>query len=236
MFSAGRTSLFPNLVNDFRFGFLRNYSFAATAALRAAANGGPVCSRHSPGSQIGGGVPLTTFSNFSFLGSPDFLPKKQIPQLLQYNDTVSITHGTQTFKLGVSVYGPMRNIFQDEGGTRGDLTFTGVFTAASPTLTVCSDRRRAHSSPTSYLSISGCGWLPASVEDDWKVTPKLTLNLGLRYDFATPALAGNNKMANFNPAGSGSLVFAKSGSIQDRSLVQPNTKNFGPRFGVSLLA
>jgi hypothetical protein len=59
------------------------------------------------------------------------------------------------------------------------------------------------------------------------------LNLGLRYDFAAPAVEANNRMANFNPAGAGSLVFAKSGSLGDRALVNPQTTNFGPRIGVS---
>ena len=71
----------------------------------------------------------------------------------------------------------------------------------------------------------------AFAEDDWKVTPKLTLNLGLRYDFATPALEAQNKLANFSPAGNGALVFASAGSIQQRALVQPNKKDFGPRIG-----
>ena len=232
-FVLGWTHLFsPTVVNDFRFGFLRNYSFAQQQPFALPQTANQFVPGIPPSSQIGGGVPLTTFSNFSFLGSPDFLPKKQIPQLLQYNDTISITHDTQTFKVGVSVYGPMRNIFQDEGGTRGDLTFTGIFSGfpyADGLLGYTQSTQL-----TNVLLIDQRLWMASGFfEDDWKVTPKLTLNLGLRYDFATPALAGNNKMANFNPAGSGSLVFAKSGSIQDRSLVQPNTKNFGPRFGVS---
>jgi hypothetical protein len=70
-------------------------------------------------------------------------------------------------------------------------------------------------------------------EDDWKATPRLTFNMGLRYDFATPAMEGRNRIANFNPAGSGSLEFATSGSVGDRSLMDPNLTNFGPRFGVS---
>lgn len=70
-------------------------------------------------------------------------------------------------------------------------------------------------------------------EDDWKATPRLTLNLGLRYDFATPGLEGRSRIANFDPAGSGSLEFAKSDSVGDRSLMYPNPTNFGPRFGVS---
>ena len=68
------------------------------------------------------------------------------------------------------------------------------------------------------------------MEDDWKATPRLTLNLGLRYDFATPPLEADNRMADFDP-NSGGLVFAKSGSVGDRAIVNPNTKNFGPRFG-----
>ncbi len=71
------------------------------------------------------------------------------------------------------------------------------------------------------------------VEDDWKVTPKLTLNLGLRYDFATPPYSGKNELANFNPAGAGSLSFATGGSLGDRTLVSPTTTNFGPRIGIS---
>jgi hypothetical protein len=70
------------------------------------------------------------------------------------------------------------------------------------------------------------------VQDDWKVNGQLTLNLGLRYDFITPALEANNHQTNFIPAGAGSLVFAKDGSLFDQGLVNPDRNNFGPRVGV----
>src|SRR5262249_37697825 len=69
------------------------------------------------------------------------------------------------------------------------------------------------------------------VQDDWKVNPNLTLNLGLRYDFITPALEANDHQTNFDPAGTGSLVFASSGSLEDRGLVKPDRNNLAPRVG-----
>src|SRR5713226_7796524 len=48
----------------------------------------------------------------------------------------------------------------------------------------------------------------------------------------TPALEANNNQTNFLPAGNGSLIFAKDGSVQDRALVNPDRNNFAPRVGV----
>ena len=73
----------------------------------------------------------------------------------------------------------------------------------------------------------------AYIQDDFKVSPKLTLNLGARYEFATPQYDRDNHMANFDPA-TNSLVYAKDGSIADRALVNPSYKNWAPRAGPGL--
>ena len=75
----------------------------------------------------------------------------------------------------------------------------------------------------------------AFLQDDWKVTPRLTLNLGTRYEFATPVLEKNNRFANFDPA-TGTMVFAKSGSLYERSLIHPDLNNWAPRLGFAYSA
>lgn len=241
-FVLGWTHIFsPTLVSDAHFGYIRDYSYAEQDPF-----GKNAADEFVPGipnnPAIAGGVPLTTFANFGFLGSPDFLPKRQIPQQYQWSDTISWTRGKHSLKFGGTLWAPMRNIFQDEPGTRGDLGFTGVFTTChaasgciSPSGLSYADGLLGLTQSTQLTNVFFVDqrlWMLAGfAEDDWKVTRKLTLNLGLRYDFATPALEGQNRMANFDPAGTGSLVFAKGGSIQQRALVQPNEKNFGPRIG-----
>jgi len=68
------------------------------------------------------------------------------------------------------------------------------------------------------------------VQDDWHVTSKLALNLGLRWEFATPIWDRDNYWSNFNPA-TNTLVRATNGSLYDRALVNSNYKDFGPRVG-----
>ena len=70
------------------------------------------------------------------------------------------------------------------------------------------------------------------VQDDWRLTPDLTFNLGLRYEFGTPQWENGNNLTNFDPANN-SLILARDGSLYDRTLVDPDKNNFAPRVGVA---
>ncbi|HEU0123354.1 MAG TPA: TonB-dependent receptor, partial [Bryobacteraceae bacterium] len=70
------------------------------------------------------------------------------------------------------------------------------------------------------------------LQDDFKVSSKLTLNLGVRYEFATPQFETTNAMANFDPA-TNTTVLAKDGSLFDRTLVKPDKNNWAPRIGLA---
>ena len=67
-------------------------------------------------------------------------------------------------------------------------------------------------------------------QDDWRVSSKLTLNLGLRWEFASPLVDRDNNWSDFNPA-TNTMTRATGGSWYNRALVNPDWKDFGPRLG-----
>lgn len=165
------------------------------------------------------------------MGSPNFMPKYQHTDQMQVIDTVAWLHGAHQFKFGAEVTAPMKNNYVDVPATRGDTVFrNNMFTGSAladfllgyATSVQLSNFHEVHQRQHAYSFF---------VQDDYRASDRLTLNLGLRYDFATPQMDAENRLANFDPA-TGQLYYAKDGSIEDRALVKPDRNNIGPRLGV----
>jgi hypothetical protein len=75
----------------------------------------------------------------------------------------------------------------------------------------------------------------AFAEDSWQVTPKLNVNLGLRYDYQQPFYTNNPNLSIFDP-NNGGLVVASSGSGTPQYIYNSNKVNFSPRIGVAYQA
>jgi hypothetical protein len=70
------------------------------------------------------------------------------------------------------------------------------------------------------------------LQDDIRANDRLTINAGLRYEYATPFWEADNHLTNFDPV-TQAMLTAKNGSIYDRALVKPDRKDFAPRLGLA---
>jgi hypothetical protein len=72
-------------------------------------------------------------------------------------------------------------------------------------------------------------YLAGFTQDDWRLTPKFTLNLGMRYEYASPIKEANNLWANFDP--NSQLGLVQQGTPGENTMWNPNRGNFSPRVG-----
>jgi carboxypeptidase family protein/TonB-dependent receptor-like protein len=223
-------------INEFRF----SWSQATSDAVQQPFGQQPPAAAMVPGfvtnPTVAGGLPGITIdgyfggSGLGRVGSPDFLPKFQHTNQFEFIDTLAWVRGTHALKAGIDIMAPMKNQFMDVPATRGSLRFRNSFTGnpmADFLLGYVSDLQLSNVFVTEQRHQAQMYF----VQDDWKATSQLSFNFGLRYDFMTPALEASNRLTNFTPSGSGSLVFAKDGSLSDRTLVTPDRNNFAPRVG-----
>jgi hypothetical protein len=222
------------LVNEFRFSHIRADSdmtqvpFGQDPPAGARVPGVPQDPLFSGGLT---GMEITGyFGGGARIGSPDFSPKFQHTRQTEFLNTLSWLKNDHQLKFGVNVMAPMKNEYLDVPGTRGRLGFRNTFTGQAVgdfLLGYVSD-----SLLTTAHVVDQRHWAASFfVQDDWKVSSRLALNLGLRYDFITPALEAQNRQANFDPA-TGRLVQATDGSLEDRGLVNVDKNNFAPRLGI----
>ena len=135
-------------------------------------------------------------------------------------DTLTWLKGRHQWKFGADIMLPMRNEYFDVAPTRGNLTFNAQFTGNAFADFLLGYAQRAQL--TNVFIVNQRLWSTSFfAQDDWKVSDALTVNLGLRYDFMTPAVEADNRMANFDPSGAGSLVFARDGSLDGSRAGEP---------------
>jgi len=258
--SVGWNHVFSTrLVNEFHIGWGRNWSRGVQApfGLNTLADFGfkgvadnPLYSGGIPRiaiSSAGGTQSNSTLSigGVDNWGSPDFLPKFQYTNEYQWLETLNFTVGKHQLKFGVDARVPMRNIFLDVPAMRGQLSFDGNRTGIGLADFLLGYPQAAQ---LSNLAVSDARlWMLSEfVQDDWKLTPKLALNLGLRYDYATWPYSGADRMSNLlnpNPTAVNAIgaLFCpgrnappcSAASEVGRSLVKPDKNNFAPRIGLA---
>jgi len=243
-----------NLINEFRFGYnhLNSHRFNLNYNVDVSQQLG------FPGVPFGpniGGLPSIGFSDgTAAIGSSGFLPSIEKQHSYVFTDNLSWTHGRHAAKFGAELRFEQFTIFQP-ASPRGDMSFGSDFTdnPASP-------GSGGESIATFLLGIPDGGDITSlhNVDyrrqiyavyalDDIKVTPRLTLNLGLRYELFTTIKEANDQAATFDfnslslivPRGQNQQLTPTLGTelnVQrngSRGLIHPDLNNFAPRIGLA---
>jgi Carboxypeptidase regulatory-like domain/TonB dependent receptor-like, beta-barrel len=180
------------------------------------------------------GLTLFAPNGFRRLGDPNFAPTILASQERQITDVLTLVRGGHTLKLGGEIRWSQFNISQ-EASPRGRFSFSGEFTQAADGSGGSSIADMLLGLPISanISTVIGMGnrqHVPSLfVQDDWKVNRRLTLNLGLRYDYFSPIVEAHDRQSNFNYA-TGTLVVAGQNGAS-RSLTVADKANFSPRIG-----
>ncbi len=228
---GGWTKVFStSMVNELRISWARGISngqqdpFGQDGMAEIGFSGVP------PNSTVSGGIVGVDVAGHVRLGSPNFMPKYQHTDQVQYMNTLSWLRGNHQVKFGADIMAPMNNEYVDIPSTRGNLGFNGQFTGNALADFMLGYVRQAELSNVHIVNQRRYS-TAFFIQDDWRATSRLTLNLGLRYDFMSPSYEADNRMANFDPE-TGTLVYAADGSLEQRTLVTPDRNNLGPRVGV----
>ena len=176
----------PALLNDARFGYNRFKD--ATLPLDFGSNAGNMVG--IPNANHGGnssGLTKINIGGYQQLGDSLWVPETIAENVYQLADTLSWTRGKHSLKFGVDFRRQQRNFFQQTAPS-GLLTFTGNYSgnALADTLiglpqSTLQDHLAGTVDPTRYWDLA------EFVQDNIRVTPNLTLNLGLRYEVSSPA-------------------------------------------------
>lgn len=236
----GYTRVFgPSLVNEFRFAWTRpGIDKDATLAKNEIIPGAL-----APG--VNSSTPTFAVNGFAGLGAQPVgltnVPLAKTSAAWEFSDNATKMFGNHILKMGFTYQYLKFYTFTTLNG-RGSISFDGSYTqnpqARPNTGAGLADMLLglAQSAATSSTGVSDVRaqngfWY---INDDWKITPRLTLNLGLRYELYWTMYDTQNKYANFitNAASPdfGKMIFAGLDG-KSRSLMNADKNNFAPRVG-----
>ena len=156
---------------------------------------------------------------FNTIGPSDNQDQKQ--NTYQILDTVTWSHGKHTFKFG----GQYNHFIYPQfflPRSNGDYWYTNTEELVNDNLASVAGRTLRGAGTGSFLGTQSAFY--AFVQDDIKLTPRLTLNLGLRYEYWTNPVGGNAQSLNAISSVPGVITFGKPGTDKN---------NVAPRIGVA---
>jgi hypothetical protein len=184
------------------------------------------------------GLSLMTLTGFSALGDATFIPLLQIDNTWQFNGSVTKTLGAHNIKLGGAYIARQFTVFQSASAV-GNFTFNpqltdngagvGGNTIASFMLGFPSQIARSHSLIYPHYQTNEPS---VFLQDDWRATDWLTLNLGVRYDVFTPYSERDNQLSNFDVANA-KILLADQNGVSKNAGVAVDYGNIAPRLGFS---
>ncbi|MCU1235331.1 MAG: TonB-dependent receptor, partial [Candidatus Solibacter sp.] len=186
-----------------------------------------------------GGLNTQTISGYTGLGRQNSNPQHQDPFVVNPRVNFSKMFSRHSVKLGYE-FQRVNTEVEDFHPKYGEDVYNGSFSrptgAAGNNLYNLADflfgARASYSITNTQLMQYRQRMHFTYLQDDWKVNAKLTINAGVRYDYATPQYEDQNRIVNYDPA-TNKLYPAKSGDIYDRSTVRPDRNNWAPRVGLA---
>jgi hypothetical protein len=248
----------PNVINEFRLGYNRINSHRFQLNFDKNVAGDPAFGIEYPGIPFGplnGGLPEIDFGDgTATIGSATFLPSKEIQNSYVLTDNLTWIRGRHSLKFGTELRREQFTIFQP-AASRGNLGFGSEFTdnPASPSTGGSAFASFLLGIPdfgliTSLHNVDYRRQIYAGyAQDDFRVTPRLTLNLGLRYEFFSTIKEAHDEGATFDFA-TQSLLVPKGQTMQltpilaasipisatgSRGLIDRDLNNFAPRVGLA---
>ena len=237
-FGASYSKVFsPSLVGEFRTGYLNVNiaSYGLNYGSNVAASFG------LPGVNIDdltSGLTPITLTGYAGAGDATFLPLIQVNHTWQGSGSLTKIKGPHSIKGGAGLINRNFSLYQSNSPL-GTITFNTTLTdngAGSGGNTIASFVLGYPQQVTRIVSLFYPHYNTkepfAFVQDDWRATSNLTLNLGLRYDVFTPYTEQDNHLVNVDIARSAILV-AGQNSVSRTAGIQTDYSSLAPRLGFS---